>query len=254
VTLAGINRAETLALRLAGVSKTYHQPGQIDVVALNDVSLEIARGEFVVIVGHNGSGKTTLLNIVAGDVLPDCGLFSTFGSNDRARIARVRQSPGEGTFDDLTVAENFQLFVAEGRPSPFRVRVPTDVVLEATRRLAEYGLSARLNDRVCDLSQGQRQILALELAMMRRPELLLLDEHTASLDRVNAAMCMEATMRLARETGTTVLMVTHNFGDALSIGDTLVVMRDGKIAHRMTQEAKKTLSLENLLVHCGFMS
>ena len=245
------------ALELERVTKCFRQPGQRNVVALDDVSLRVEQREFLIIVGHNGSGKTTLMNILAGIVEPDSGIVRFRGGTNgrvQARTARVRQTPGDGTFGDLTVRENFQLFLLERSPSPVRTRPPADVIEEAVRRLRTYSLDGKLDQRVSELSQGQRQLLALELAMSRRPQLLLLDEHTASLDRANAAACMEATERLAQESNTTVLMVTHNFGHAIRYGDALVVMRDGRVVHRFAGEVKRDLSLEVLMGYCGFMS
>ncbi len=246
----------TPALELSNVSKHFQQPGQETVIALDDVSLCVQQGEFLVIVGHNGSGKTTLLDIVAGNIAPDSGDIC-FADNRNTpattQVARVRQSPGDGTFADLTVCENFQLSLLQGMPSPLCMEPSTAVLEEASRRLQPYGLDNKLSQRVSDLSQGQRQLLALELAMSRQPDILILDEHTASLDRKNAASCMEATARLVRESNTTVLMVTHHLTDAIEYGDILVILKDGRIVDILSGKEKEALSLPELMRQCGFV-
>jgi len=243
------------ALELTGVTKRFPQPGQPAVTALDNLSLRVGRGEFVVVVGHNGSGKSTLLDIISSDLTPDAGVIK-WGEGarhgHRPRVARVRQSPGEGTFAELSVLENFQIFSLRGTPSLLRTKPRVNIMAEATRRTQKHGLADRLNQRVADLSQGQRQLLALELAMSRQPRVLLLDEHTASLDRRNAARCMEATARLVRESNATVIMVTHHLADALTYGDVVVVLKDGRIVHRLSGSAKAHLSLPELLRYCGF--
>jgi putative tryptophan/tyrosine transport system ATP-binding protein len=244
------------AVELRGVSKAFHGAGH-GVTALSDVTLSVEGGAFVVVVGHNGSGKSTLLNVVGGTVSPDCGTITINGCDvrhPRARTARVRQTPSDGVFDNLTILENFVLFALQGSPSPFRVAVPGDFVDHVSTRLRPYDLRQQLNRRVADLSQGQRQILALELAMSRNPDILLLDEHTASLDRSNAAFCMDATLELTRASGVTVLMVTHKIDEALKFGDTLLVMRDGQVQHRFSEGDKRALSVEELARYCGFVS
>ena len=245
------------AIELRGVSKSYREAGNKDVTALLDVSLTIEKGEFVVVVGHNGSGKSTLLNVLSGAVIPDAGTLE-FGKGNggrtRPRTARVRQIPSDGVFDNLTVIENFTLFALQRPPSPVRLKVPKELVNDAIKRLRPYGMHNQLHRLVEDLSQGQRQLLALELAMSRGPDILLLDEHTASLDRSNSALCMDATMELARASGVTVFMVTHKIDEALKFGDTLLVMRDGQVMHRFCGTEKSTLSAETLVRYCGYMS
>jgi putative ABC transport system ATP-binding protein len=195
------------------------------------------------------SGSVELVN---GDSTID---WSTVPRWKRAAyVARVHQDPRQGTAAGMTVWENFRLFAARrGIPSPLSF-----VPLEHDRqwfaqRLTALGLPDRLDTRIADLSQGQRQLLALELAMLRRPAFLLLDEHTASLDRDNARRCLEATVRLSREQWTTVLMVTHNLADALHYGDRLVVLRDGRILENLDANQKRSLDLQKLIDLCGYV-
>lgn len=240
-------------VELVGVTKKYVQAGRQTVVALEDVNLQVQRGEFVVVVGHNGSGKSTLLSIVSGDLLPDTGNVRWNGERRKSRVARVRQSPKDGTFPDLTVLENFQIYTLRGRPSVLNSN-PSGAAIDNAKKWAKtHGLTNRLDQRVSDLSQGQRQLLALDLAMALSPDILLLDEHTASLDRRNADRCMEVTARIAKESETTVFMVTHNLADALRYGSILVVLRDGRVAEQITGKAKDGLSMLELMQFCGFI-
>jgi putative ABC transport system ATP-binding protein len=246
--------ATTTALELTGVTKRFAQPGQTEVLALDDVTLRVQKGEFVMVVGHNGSGKSTLLNVVSGDLSPDAGSLRWSTTGGRPRVARVRQAPGDGTFPDLSVLENFQIFNLRGVPSVLRTQPRAAVRSDATVCAQRHALAGRLDQRVSELSGGQRQLLALDLAMARAPDVLLLDEHTASLDRQNADRCMSATARLAEDTRTTVIMVTHNLSYALRYGDVLVVLRDGRLIQRLSGREKDRLSLPDLMRLCGFVA
>lgn len=253
-------------LRMSGLCKAFPSNGNGPVHALKDFNLQINPGEFSVIVGPNGSGKTTLLNCLAGDLLPDRGIIELngpAGSSDwsrmlrweRARfLARVHQDPRRGTAAGMTVWENIRLAVARNIvPSPLRfapVNQKRDWFVERLRRL---GLAEKLESRVADLSQGQRQLLALELAMLRKPAFLLLDEHTASLDQQNAKKCLETTVSLSRDSLTTVIMVTHNLMDALTYGDHLVVLRDGRVHQSIKGEEKRRMEITELLDLCGYV-
>ena len=244
------------ALVANGLTKRFTDSAGGKVTAVDGVSLKVVAGEFVVLVGHNGSGKTTLLDLVSGTLEPDEGtvqIAAEPAGEAGPLTARVRQSPGDGTFGELTVLENFWLFALGGKPAPFRTHPPGRVVEQATRSLEAYGLADRLEHRVEHLSEGQRQLLALQLAMARKPSLLLLDEHTASLDQKNANRCMEATLAISRDSGVAVIMITHNFSYALKYGDTLLVMNHGRIEHRFSGQEKANLSFEKLLGYCGYL-
>jgi len=238
------------------VTKRFTDSSDAEVVAVNDVTLEVAPGEFVILVGHNGSGKSTLLDLVDGTLEPEAGRIQVkppLNSSTESFTSRVRQSPGDGAFGELTVLENFWLFALKGAPSPLRTNPQRSVIDTASRSLAPHRLAARLHDRVEHLSAGQRQLLALQLAMARRPALLLLDEHTASLDQENANRCMDATLAINRDSNVAVIMVTHNFSYALKYGDTLLAMKKGRIKHRFSGTDKQALSLEMLADYCGYL-
>jgi len=245
-----------LILAAANVTKRFTDSSDAEVVAVNDVSLEVAAGEFVILVGHNGSGKSTLLDLVDGTLEPDAGRIQVkppSAASGGSSTARVRQSPGDGAFGELTVLENFWLFALEGAPSPLKTKPKQSVIDTASSSLRRHGLADRLHHRVEHLSAGQRQLLALQLAMAQKPALLLLDEHTASLDQKNANRCMDATLAISRDSNVAVIMVTHNFSYALNYGDTLLVMNQGRIRHRFSGQEKQALSLETLIDYCGYL-
>lgn len=251
-------------LDIDSVSKTYGE-GASAVVALEDVSLSVTAGEFIVVVGGNGSGKTTLLELIAGSLRVTRGRIRMVADGEswpwsdtpawrRASfIAQVHQNPAASTVAELTVAENLRLaLLGDRRPSLLASDFPHGERERLRGALAAIGLQKNLDTYVEDLSQGQRQLLAVFTALQRRPAILLVDEHTSSLDRRNAAECMRLTEYLCREAGVTVLMVTHNFADAVEYGDRVVVLRDGKIVADAMGDEKKALSVAALHELCGF--
>lgn len=258
--------ATRYGLRIRGLSKAFPGNGSGQIHALRGLDLDIAPGEFAVVVGPNGSGKTTLLNLLAGDLPVDEGtveLVNASESHDWTRLprwkraeqlARVHQDPRTGTATGMTVWENLRLATnTSSIPSPFRFCGHGQRRNWFLKRLKRLGLDDKIDSRISDLSQGQRQVLALEMAMLREPALLLLDEHTASLDRANAQKCLEMTVRLGQESLTTVIMVTHNLLDALSYGDRLVVLRDGVLCEDLNADSKAALRLDELLSKCGYV-
>ena len=219
----------------------------------------------MVIVGHNGSGKTTLLNLVFGDLHPDAGEMTLVeegrsrpitrvARRDRATLmARVHQDPTTGTVAGLTLWENLRLAsLSGGLASPFRFSSARKMRTRHGRLLESLNLSDKLEARASELSAGQKQMAALLLAWIRRPALLLLDEHTASLDARNARTCMERAVKLSKDSRTTVLAVTHDLSQALAFGDRLVVLRDGRIASDFPADTKAVLSLAELVDACGY--
>lgn len=246
-------------VRLVGVSKSFATRAADPAVALHDVSVTIRAGEFVVVVGANGSGKSTLLRVLAGDLEPTSGSveLSTAGGDacpSRERVglvARVHQSPDAGVIGDLTVLDNLRLSAMHSRfAAPWRLR-PAAADQQRFVEEIQPRLSVPLGARVNELSQGQRQMLAMEMALLRRPLLLLLDEHTASLDRANALRCLHLTERLSKATGVTVVMVTHNFADASAYGDRLLALRDGGVAADVSSDAKRALTAVDVFGLCG---
>ncbi len=224
--------------------------------ALSDLSLSVPKGQWVSLIGSNGAGKTTLLNAIAGTVPVANGSIVLDGrdcSHDpeyrRARtVGRVRQDPTAGTAPEMTVLDNLALASRKG-PRRLLPAKPASLRRLLAERLAELGmgLEERTDENVSRLSGGQRQALALLMAAMTRPAVLLLDEHTAALDPRNADIVMELTRRFVREFGLTALMVTHDMRRALADGDRLIMMHDGGIVADLSGERKSASSVSALV-------
>ena len=234
----------------------FSAPGGPLVRAVDDVSVTIPTGTFVVVVGTNGSGKSTLLGSIAGTVRLDSGSIHVAGrdltgwsENRRARyVGRVFQDPRAGTASSLTVLENIAVAACRGRPAGLGWATGRQLRDEAAERLARIqpGLETRLDQPIGSMSGGQRQIVALVMATWHRPDLLLLDEHTAALDPASADRVVQATARLVREHNLTALMVTHSLSQAASLGDRLLLVHRGRIALDVQGAAKRRLSAEDL--------
>jgi putative tryptophan/tyrosine transport system ATP-binding protein len=248
-----------ISVTVKRVSKYFSVPGGGLVKALNHISLDIAPSEFVILVGHNGSGKSTFLNLIAGRNSCDEGSIEAFedGCNlywnalsARRRsyyLARVYQDPRAGTINELTVAENIWLATFERIPSPVRRGAGPAEYRQIQELLSNSPIAPKHNVLAGDLSQGERQLLAIEMAMARKVKLLLLDEHTASLDRRNAEICMERLQTLWQRTRTTIVMVTHDIAQALTYGDRLIVFRDGTVASEFSGPAKRAVTLSEIV-------
>jgi putative tryptophan/tyrosine transport system ATP-binding protein len=232
------------AIRLNSVTKRFRGPGG-SVTALDKVELEIPSGQFVVIVGHNGSGKSTLLNLLAGKEMPDEGVISMNSASGDAdargtpNISFVEQDPRRGTADDLSVAEHLHLATLKTSPSIFGR-------IDQGRRASASGLQEKLSADAESLSGGQRQLLTLEMAAAGGASLILLDEPTASLDRVNATYCLSEIERLNSTLGATIILATHDLVAAARMGDRLIVLVDGQVKWDKTNQSKRSLSAEDI--------
>ena len=244
----------TAALALRDVELTFHA-GQINEArALRGVDLQVEPGEFVVILGSNGAGKSTLMNAIAGVHQPDSGSIELDGTDitrvpdyRRARrIGRVFQDPMAGTAGSLTIEEN--LVLAERRNGRRRLRVPHAAThhRELLGQLG-MGLEDRLSARVDTLSGGQRQAMAVLMAIQADPSLLMLDEHTAALDPAAAERVLDVTTRLASQTHITTLMITHNMSHAIELGDRTVMMHRGRVLFDLDTEQRAGLTLPDLI-------
>lgn len=244
-------------IRLARAEKRYHRGTADERTALDGVSLELAAGSFTVVIGSNGAGKSTLLNALAGAAPLDAGSVEIDGrdvtrwpEHRRARlVARVLQDPMLGTLPTLTVEENLAL--AEMRASGPRF----ELALTPARRvryavaLESYGLGleTRMGSRAGVLSGGQRQVLALAMAVLSSPRVLLLDEHCAALDPKTAELVMQATLRAVASGSLTTLMVTHNMQHAIRFGERLLMMHAGSVLLDASGEEKARLTVEALV-------
>lgn len=234
----------------------FQSPGGPLVRAIDGISLEVPAGQFVVVIGTNGSGKSTLLGSIAGTVALAAGTIRLAGhditawpQHARARlIGRVFQDPRAGTAGSLTVLENMAVAACRGRTASLAWATSRALREQAAERLARIvpGLEARLDQPIGSMSGGQRQIVTLVMATWHRPELLLLDEHTAALDPAAADRVVQASNLLIRDQQLTALMVTHSLPQAAALGDRLVLVHRGRIELDVDGPAKRRLTAEDL--------
>ena len=244
-------------LWLEHVSKTFNTGTINERKALIDAELHIAPGEFVTVIGGNGAGKSTILNAIAGTWPIDDGAIILDGVNvtglpeyKRAPyIGRVFQDPKMGTAADMQIEENLALARRRGQKRGLRWGVTKAEREEYKEKLAilRLGLEDRMTTKVGLLSGGQRQAITLLMAVLMKPKLLLLDEHTAALDPATAAKVLETTDHLVQENNLTTLMITHNMKDAIEHGNRLIMMNEGKIIYDVSGEEKQKLTREDLL-------
>jgi putative ABC transport system ATP-binding protein len=244
-------------LEIKHVSKSFNMGTVNEKVALDSLSLTLADGDFVTVIGGNGAGKSTLLNAIAGVWQPDCGTIKLDGveltgmpEHKRARyLGRVFQDPMMGTAADMCIEENLALAARRGKRRGLRWgigRIEREDYRELLRTL-DLGLEDRLTDKVGLLSGGQRQALTLLMAAVKRPKLLLLDEPTAALDPRTAAKVLELSDRIVSENDLTTLMVTHNMKDAITHGNRLIMMESGRVVLDISGEEKRALTVEALI-------
>ena len=244
-------------IRLQGIHKTFN-PGTLnEVYALRGINLDIRQGDFVTIIGTNGSGKSTLLSVLAGTVSPDAGSV-LIGERDVTRqkdyqrahiISRVFQNPFMGTAPDMTIAENLLIASLRGQRRHLRMGLSSarkNRFREQIRRL-EMQLEDRLDNVIGSLSGGQRQAVSLLMAVLNKPEVLLLDEHTAALDPKSAAQVLALTQTFVKAENLTVFMVTHSMQQALDLGTRTLMMHKGEIIDDLSAEEKKRLTVDDLL-------
>jgi putative ABC transport system ATP-binding protein len=244
-------------LALHDVGKTFME-GTADVVrALDRVSLTLEAGDFVTVIGSNGAGKSTLLNAIAGLVVPDAGRIVLDAADitvapvhrRAALIGRIAQNALDSTCASMSIAENLAMAARRGQARGLRRAVTAGRAAEFRERLAVVGLGLeqRADARIGTLSGGQRQAVALLMATIAGPRLLLLDEHLANLDPRTAAVVMALTGRLVAEGGLTTLMVTHNMAQAIRWGNRLVMMHAGRIIFEVGGAEKAALTVEALI-------
>jgi putative ABC transport system ATP-binding protein len=243
-------------LHLDRATVQFQSPGGPLVKAVDGISLEIPAGQFVVVIGTNGSGKSTLLGSIAGTVQLSSGSIQLAGHDmthwsqlARARlVGRVFQDPRAGTAGSLSVLENLAVAACRGRFPGLAWATNRQLQAEASARISRIvpGLEQRLDQPIGSLSGGQRQIVTLLMATWHRPELLLLDEHTAALDPAAADRVVRATAGLIRDGGLTAMMVTHSLVQAASLGDRLILIHRGRIELDVEGPAKRRLTAEDL--------
>ncbi len=244
-------------LEIKEIHKTFNAGTVNEKRALQGVSLTLEDGDFCTVIGGNGAGKSTMLNAVAGTWLVDKGTISIGGADvtrlpehtRAAYIGRVFQDPMLGTAPTMQIVENLALAARRGQRRGLRWGI-TAAEKERYHQMLknlDLGLEDRLTSKVGLLSGGQRQALTLLMASLKKPKLLLLDEHTAALDPRTAAKVLALSDKIVAENQLTTLMVTHNMRDAIAHGNRLIMMYDGKIVIDVSGEDKKKLTVHQLL-------
>lgn len=244
-------------IKLIGVSKTFNKGTINERKALVDISLQLNEGDFVTVIGGNGAGKSTLLNLIAGVYETDSGqiLFDNIDVTDqkehiRAKhLGRVFQDPMSGTAANMQIEENLALAFRRGQRRGLSWGIHNEERAGYREKLAMLGLGleSRMQTKVRLLSGGQRQALTLLMATIKRPRLLLLDEHTAALDPKTAQKVLELTDEIVKRDNLTTFMVTHNMREAIRHGNRLIMMNNGRIIYDVSGEEKKNLAVQDLL-------
>ncbi|MBQ5952693.1 MAG: ATP-binding cassette domain-containing protein [Lachnospiraceae bacterium] len=244
-------------LKLEHLCKTFNAGTVNEKIALADLNLHLKEGEFLTVIGGNGAGKSTMLNAVAGTFPVDDGKILIDGNDvthmpehkRAAFIGRVFQDPMMGTAPTMQIDENLALAARRGQRRGLKwgiSREEKELYFEKLKELG-LGLEERMSAKAGLLSGGQRQALTLLMASLRKPKLLLLDEHTAALDPATAAKVLEISDRIVQENHLTCMMITHNMRDAITHGDRLIMMNEGKIILDIAGEEKKKLTKRELL-------
>ena len=244
-------------LTFQSVSKYFLRGTPNQVLALDNVNLEIAAGDFVTVIGSNGAGKSTLIKAISGLAIPDAGAITFEGRNittdpvyrRAASIGRIAQDPNDSTCAMMTIEENLAMAERRGQFRGLRraVTPASRVRFAAGLGAIGLGLETRLGVRVGTLSGGQRQALALLLATLSGSRLLLLDEHLAALDPKTAETVMALTARLVAERSLTTLMITHKMQDAIAWGNRLLMMDRGRIIFEARGAEKAALTVGALV-------
>ncbi|MGN0412995.1 MAG: ABC transporter ATP-binding protein [Lachnospiraceae bacterium] len=244
-------------LELDNIHKTFN-PGTInEKIALDGVNLKLNPGDFVTIIGGNGAGKSTTLNAIAGVWNVDAGTIKINGTDitglpeyKRAKfLGRVFQDPMTGTAATMSIEENMAIASRRGQKRTLKWGVTKEERARYKEMLSSLGLGLeeRLTTKVGLLSGGQRQAITLLMASIVKPDLLLLDEHTAALDPKTAAKVLEISDKIIEENNLTAMMVTHNMKDAIAHGNRLIMMHEGRIIYDVAGEEKKALHVSDLL-------
>ncbi len=244
-------------LEIKNISKTFN-PGTVnEKQALRGLSLSLKDGDFVTVIGGNGAGKSTLLNAIAGtwkvdegQILIDGVDVTKYPEHKRAAfLGRVFQDPMNGTAATMGIEENLALALRRGDKRTLKKGIAAGERKLYRDMLARLGLGLenRLTSKVGLLSGGQRQALTLLMATLKKPKLLLLDEHTAALDPKTAAKVLETTETIVNQDHLTTLMITHNMRDAIHIGNRLIMMNSGQIIYDVAGDEKTGLTVEDLL-------
>jgi putative ABC transport system ATP-binding protein len=243
-------------ITISGVSKYFNKNSAGEIRALNNLSLQVADGQYVILLGSNGSGKSTLLNVMAGQLQPDSGQLAInqqdvtgYKEHEMSRwVSRVFQNPLSGTTSALTILENFR--IAALRTGSKSLKIGADENFRKTVRekisSLELGLENKLDARMGSLSGGQRQSLTLLMSVMDETKLLLMDEPASALDPKTAELVMKLAGKIIHENKLTTVLVTHQLRDAVNYGDRIIMMSEGRIKKDVQKAEKAQLKAEDI--------
>jgi putative ABC transport system ATP-binding protein len=244
-------------LALENINVTFNANTPNEIPALSNVSLKVKAGEFITVIGANGAGKSTLFNVIAGTAPVSKGriLLDQTDVTDLPEyrrsfdIGRVFQNPALGTCPAFSIRENLSLAALRGKRLGFAsgVKQSNQQWFYDLVRSVNLGLEGRLDTEVGLLSGGQRQAIALIMATMTRPKLLLLDEHTAALDPNASSQVIDLTVKLAEEYHLTVIMITHSMQQAVTVGNRVVMMNRGRILADIAGAERANLQYHDLI-------
>lgn len=226
-------------LEIKNISKTYNIGTENEIKIFKNLTINVKKGEILALLGPNGCGKTTLFNIISGAVIKDAGhiilnkqKISDQKESERSKyIAKVYQDPSKGVSNSLTVLENIAIADKKGERSTLKKLIQKNRIGHYKEILQRFdnGLENRMNIKVKYLSGGQRQTLALLMATLKNPELLLLDEHTAALDPKTSEVILKKTIEVIHEFKITTIMISHNIRDAIQYSDRIIMLNNGNI-------------------------
>lgn len=246
-----------IMLKLLNIDKTFNIGTINEKHVLKKLNLEIDDGDFITVIGGNGAGKSTMLNIISGVHISDGGRIMLNDKNitymtevQRAKyFGRVFQDPMMGTAPNMSIEENLAMAYRRTKKRGFGWGITNEErkMYKEKISILGLGLEDRMTSKVGLLSGGQRQAVTLLMATLQKPEVLLLDEHTAALDPKTAANVLKITKEIVDEDKITTLMITHNMHDAITIGNRLIMMDEGHVALDISGEEKQNLTVETLL-------
>ena len=244
-------------LKIENLTKIFNVGETTEKTALNNVNLTLEEGDFLTIIGGNGAGKSTLLNCISGVLSVDNGTISLDGEDvthlaeyKRAKyVSRVFQNPLDGTAGGMNIEENLALAFRRGKKRGLGWGITKEERVLFHKLLSEtgLGLESLMAQKVSTLSGGQRQSLALIMAVLVQPKILLLDEHTAALDPKTAKTVLELTQKFTKDSKFITIMVTHNMNDAIKIGNKLVMMNQGNVVFQASGQEKQNLKVVDLI-------
>ncbi len=245
-------------LTIQNLNVIFNKGTEDENLALKNINLKIEKGDFITVIGSNGAGKSTLYNAIAGTIIPETGhIFLdkeekeiTFDKEYKRAlyIGRIFQNPLLGTAGKMSLEDNMMICYKKGwKGLKVSLNGKMRDFFRSQLKILDMGLENRLNDNVNQFSGGQRQALTLLMAVMSKPDLLLLDEHTAALDPTNADIIMKLTRQFAQEYNLTVMMITHNMKHALNYGNRLIMMDSGEIILDIKGKEKANLTMDNIV-------